>query len=112
MAGFRPQPRDVKFLAELGAVTVMDGAQIQLRYFANDRSGMACRRRLRLYQEKKLIHTLAATATIGTKSATTNVYRLAPAGLAYLSALGQAPPRFLSGDPKADTIVSRASGGR
>lgn len=63
LPGMRLQTRDLAILSELGEVALLDTETIHRRYFADDATGQACRRRLRLLAAHGLTQTLQIGVT-------------------------------------------------
>jgi hypothetical protein len=111
MTSLRVNTRDVAFLAELGEVGVVDTPMVHSRHFPLDKTGQACRRRLRLYLAHDLIlsspHPLSFSSLRGGRPRA--IHRLAPLGAeAVLQATGALPPRIARSEPlKPDTLLHR-----
>ncbi|HEX3151197.1 MAG TPA: replication-relaxation family protein [Gemmataceae bacterium] len=99
--------RDLAFLTELGEVTVLSVDVIHRRYFAADRTGKSCRRRLHYLTAAKFVTPVAITAHIGPRTDHHTVYRLTSTGADWLTQRTGQIVRVLKTDPKADTLLHR-----
>jgi hypothetical protein len=105
------QARDLACLADLGEFGILSTQVIHERHFPQDRTGVATRRRLRLYAMHNLIQSLAlAVVRAGQPGRMPAFHRLTPYGAEVLyHETGVKPQRPLRGDVgKPHTILHRA----
>ena len=109
-AGLRLQERDFRLFAELGEVGVLDTPTLHERHFPDDKSGQACRRRLRLYAHHDLTQRvfLNVSSTRRTGRLPT-LHRLTPHGAEVLAdETGRRVTRLARSDPpKPHTLLHR-----
>lgn len=110
-AKMRMQERDLQLLNDLSITTVMTTEHIRRRFFAADTTGKACLRRLRMLRGAQMIRPVGISDFDPAAHART-IYRLSMQGYAYLAARGEAPGRFLAGDPKPQMLAHRLAIGR
>lgn len=109
-AALRLQRRDVTLLCELGEVGLLDTPTLHQRHFPDDRSGQACRRRLRLYRQHALVQqicvSISTTTRYGRQPA---LFRLTGAGADLLEeTTGERPKRAARSDiAKPSTLLHR-----
>jgi len=104
------QARDLVILAELGEVALLDTETIHRRHFAEDASGQACRRRLRLLAGHGLTQTLQIAVTTTTRSGRLpTIHRLTAAGADVVAQeTGHHPHRIARSDPpRPHTLLHR-----
>ncbi len=109
--GLHLQARDLACLADLGEFGILSTEAIHQRHFPQDRTGVATRRRLRLYATHQLIQSLAlAVVRAGRPGRMPAFHRLTPNGAdVLLHETGVKPQRPLRGDVgKPHTILHRA----
>lgn len=109
--GLRLQTRDVDILATLGIVSLLDTQTIHERFFPNDQTGEACRRRLRLLERHHLTQSfeLALTRT-RKKGRLPAVHRLTEQGAEVVAQeTGQMPLRYARSDVprQSQTVMHR-----
>ena len=109
-AGLRLQKRDLQLFAELGEVGLLDTGTLHERHFPDDKSGQACRRRLRLYAHHDLTQRvfLNVSSTRRTGRLPT-LHRLTPHGAEVLAdETGRRVTRLARSDPpKPHTLLHR-----
>jgi len=110
MGGIHLQERDCQLFADLGEVVVMDTEMIHQRRFPNDRTGEACRRRMRMHRKSGYVSAVRLTVTFAgqKRGRFSTVYRLTRAGGELLrDVTGEPPRRLLRFDPKPATLMHR-----
>lgn len=110
MAAIHLQERDCQLFADLGEVDVMDTEMIRQRRFPKDRTGEACRRRMRMHRKNGHVSAIRLSVTFAgqRRGKFSTVYRLTRAGGELLRDLtGEPPRRLLRFDPKPATLLHR-----
>ncbi len=99
--GIRFQDRDVKLLADLGELGILDEETIRSRYFPGDKSGRACPKKMAQYVKVGLVQRFEIGGL--------KVYRLRSLGAEEVERLTGCPPRRVGrGDPpKENTLAHR-----
>lgn len=108
--GLHLQPRDLAILRELGEVGLLDTETIHARHFAQDQSGQACRRRLRLFAQHGFTQTIhLSVARVSRTGRLPMLHRLTPPGAELLwEEYGVVAPRPARADvPKPATLLHR-----
>lgn len=104
------QDRDLLLLTELAEVVVMDTETVHRRFFPEDRSNRACRRRLRLLAAHGLTRAIPMTVYYANQRGgkLPTIHCLAERGAELLSErTGAKPHRILRCDPRPETLQHR-----
>jgi hypothetical protein len=108
-AALHLQARDIRVLATIGELSVMDTDTIHERFFA-EVSRRRCQQRLRLYQEQGLtrVVTLSVWFTNGERGRVPAIHCLTERGADAVEAAGEGRPRrVLRSEPKPETFHHR-----
>ena len=108
-AGLHLQTRDIRLLAEIGELSVLDTDTIHERFFAKV-SRRRAQQRLRLYQEQGLTRTITLSVWFGDRDRgrVPAIHCLTERGADAVEAAGERRPRrVLRSEPKPETFHHR-----
>lgn len=103
------QKRDLALLSKIGKVVVVDDEMIQEEYFADNTTGDARARRIRMLMADGRIRRLRFSEISLTVESprVLSIYRLTRGGAELLVQAGMPPQRLLRNDPRPETLLHR-----